>query len=99
MLRRWWRCAPSNVMTRMSPSSTAGGGLWLWNGHPTLAMVVGVSLGVTAIVATVMASLLPLGLLRLGADPALASGPVATVVQDIMSVGIYLMIATALLPV
>ena len=77
----------------------AAGGLWLWNGHPSLAMVVGASLGVTAIVATVMASLLPLGLLRLGADPALASGPVATVVQDIMSVGIYLTIATVLLPV
>jgi magnesium transporter len=77
----------------------AAGGLWLWNGHPSLAMVVGASLGVTAIVATVMASLLPLGLLRLGADPALASGPVATVVQDIVSVGIYLMIATVLLRV
>ncbi len=77
----------------------ASGGLWLWNGHPALAVVVGASLGVTAVVATIMASLLPMGLARLGADPALASGPVATVVQDILSVGIYLMIATALLPV
>jgi len=76
----------------------AGGGLWLWNGHPALAMVVGASLGVTAVVATVIASLLPLGLMRLGTGPALASGPVATVVQDILSVGIYLMIATVLLP-
>lgn len=76
----------------------ASGGLWLWNGHPALAVVVGASLGVTAVVATIMASLLPMGLARLGADPALASGPVATVVQDILSVGIYLMIATALLP-
>lgn len=76
----------------------AGGGLWLWNGHPALAMVVGASLGVTTVVATVMASLFPLGLARLGADPALASGPVATVIQDIVSVGIYLMIATVLLP-
>lgn len=76
----------------------AAGGLWMWDGHPALAMVVGASLGVSAVVATIMASLLPLGLARLGADPALASGPVATVVQDILSVGIYLMIATALLP-
>ncbi len=76
----------------------ASGGLWIWNGHPALAVVVGTSLGVTAVVATIMASLLPMGLVRLGADPALASGPVATVVQDILSVGIYLMIATALLP-
>ncbi|HSF68873.1 MAG TPA: magnesium transporter [Nitrospira sp.] len=79
-------------------AGVATGGLWLWNGHPTMAMVVGASLGVTAVVATIMASLLPLGLARLGADPALASGPVATVVQDIVSVGIYLMIATILLP-
>jgi magnesium transporter len=77
----------------------AAAGLWFWNGHQALAMVVGASLGMTAVVATIMASLLPLGLARLGADPALASGPVATVVQDILSVGIYLMIATALLPV
>lgn len=76
----------------------ASGGLWLWNGHPALAVVVGASLGVTAVVATIMATLLPMGLARLGADPALASGPVATVVQDILSVGIYLMMATALLP-
>lgn len=79
-------------------AAVATAGLWLWNGHPTLAMIVGVTLGVTAVVAAVMASLLPLGLVRLGADPALAGGPVATVVQDILSVGIYLMIATALLP-
>ncbi|HSA61484.1 MAG TPA: magnesium transporter [Nitrospiraceae bacterium] len=76
----------------------AAGGLWLWNGSSRMALVVGASLGVTAIVATIMASMLPLGLARLGADPALASGPVATVVQDILSVGIYLMIASALLP-
>ena len=76
----------------------AAGGLWLWNGQAVLALVVGTSLGVTAVVATVMASILPLGLARLGADPALASGPVATVVQDILSVGIYLLIATVLLP-
>lgn len=76
----------------------AAAGLWLWNGYPGLALVVGASLGVTAIVATIMASVLPLGLARLGADPALASGPVATVVQDILSVGIYLTIATAILP-
>lgn len=39
-----------------------------------------------------------LGLVRLGADLALASGPVAAVVQGILSVGIYLIIATVLLP-
>ncbi|OQW32845.1 MAG: hypothetical protein A4E19_05690 [Nitrospira sp. SG-bin1] len=79
-------------------SVVAATGLWMWNGQPTLAIVVGASLGITAVVAAIMASVLPLGLVRLGADPALASGPIATVVQDILSVGIYLTIATTLLP-
>lgn len=78
-------------------AAVAGAGLWSWTGQAALAIVVGLSLGATAVVATVMASLLPLSLARLGADPALASGPVATVVQDIVSVGMYLMIATAIL--
>nr|MBI3614834.1 magnesium transporter [Nitrospirota bacterium] len=75
----------------------AAAGLLIFDGRGALAAVVGLTLAVTALVATLMASLLPLGFVRLGADPALASGPIATVVQDILSVGIYLSIATALL--
>jgi len=72
-------------------------GLLVWEGNGTLATVVGLTLLVTSVVATLMASLLPFGLVRLGADPALASGPIATVLQDLLSVAIYLSIATALL--
>jgi magnesium transporter len=35
---------------------------------------------------------------RLGFDPAFGSGPLATVIQDLLSVVIYLAIATAMLP-
>jgi len=75
----------------------AGAGLLVWGGHGPVAMVIGVTLAATAVVATLAASLLPWGLARLGADPALAGGPVATVVQDLLSVAIYLSIATAML--
>ncbi len=75
----------------------SGIGLWISDGQSAVALVVGATLAVTAVVAALMASLLPLGLSRLGADPALASGPVATVLQDILSVAIYLGIATMLL--
>jgi magnesium transporter len=34
---------------------------------------------------------------RLDIDPAMASGPVATVLQDLLSVAIYLGIATAII--
>ncbi len=75
----------------------AGTGLWLWSGDGSLALVVGTTLAVTPVIATLVASLLPLALDRFGADPALASGPVATVVQDILSVAVYLGIATVML--
>ncbi len=62
-----------------------------------VAVVVALILAITAVVATLVASVLPLGLARLGSDPAMASGPVATVLQDILSVAIYLSIATMVL--
>jgi magnesium transporter len=71
--------------------------LWVVEGRPAVVFVVAVTLAVTALVATIVASLLPLGLSRLGVDPALASGPVATVLQDMLSVAIYLGIATTIL--
>jgi magnesium transporter len=71
--------------------------LWIGGSGRSVAAVVGATVVVTALVATQVASLLPWCLARLGADPALASGPVATVVQDLLSVASYLFIASALL--
>jgi magnesium transporter len=75
----------------------AGAVFLYWDGRMRIALVIAMTLAVTAVVATLVASILPLSLARLGVDPALASGPVATVMQDILSVAIYLTIATALL--
>jgi magnesium transporter len=81
--------------------ATIGGmatlGLLIFDGRGTVAMVVGLTLTVTAVIATIVASLLPWGLEGMGADPAMASGPIATVVQDLLSVAVYLWIATMLL--
>jgi magnesium transporter len=81
--------------------ATIGGlatlGFLIVDGRGTVALVVGLTLTATAVIATIVASLLPWGLARMGADPALASGPIATVVQDLLSVAVYLGIATALL--
>jgi magnesium transporter len=47
-------------------------------------------------VATTIGFLLPWLFAKLGYDPALASGPLATVIQDVISLLIYFMIASVL---
>lgn len=76
---------------------SAGACLLAWGGTRSVAFTLASTLALTALIATLVASLLPIGLSRMGVDPALASGPVATVVQDILSVAVYLGIATMIL--
>jgi magnesium transporter len=71
-------------------------GLWRWGGD---GVVLAVALAIFAACATanLVALALPWVLNRLGIDPAFGSGPLATVVQDLLSIVIYLVIATAIL--
>jgi magnesium transporter len=62
-----------------------------------IAAVVALSLLVSTSIATAVAMLLPYALARLGRDPAFGSGPLATVVQDLLSIAAYFSIAVALL--
>lgn len=68
----------------------------VWH-EPTLALIVALSLFAACSVATVVALALPVALNWLRVDPAFASGPLATVIQDLLSLLIYFAIATALL--
>jgi magnesium transporter len=62
-------------------------------------MVSAVALAILAACATAsaVALALPWLLNRIGLDPAFGSGPLATVIQDLLSVIIYLTIATAMM--
>jgi magnesium transporter len=62
---------------------------WRW-GDPGIAMAVALSVFAACSTATVAAMALPWLLKTLGFDPAFGSGPVATVVQDLLSIWIYL---------
>jgi magnesium transporter len=59
-----------------------------------LALCVGISLFAACSIATVTAMALPWLFDAFGSDPAFASGPLATVVQDLLSIVIYLFVAT-----
>jgi magnesium transporter len=59
--------------------------------------VVALALWASCSVASVVALALPWALSRFGGDPAFGSGPLATVIQDLLSLAIYLAIADAIL--
>jgi magnesium transporter len=66
---------------------------WRW-GDPALGLSVGLSVLAACSTATVAAMALPWLFDALGFDPAFGSGPLATVVQDLLSIWIYLFITT-----
>jgi magnesium transporter len=68
----------------------------LATGDLRLAAAVALSLFVAGGLATAIGVLLPWALARAGADPAFGSGPVATIVQDLLSLLVYLSIASQL---
>ncbi len=67
---------------------------WRW-GEADIAFSVGLSVFAACSTATVAAMALPWLLDVLGLDPAFGSGPLATVIQDLLSILIYFAIASA----
>jgi magnesium transporter len=65
-------------------------------GDEGLALGVALALLVACGVATTVAMLLPAAFQRFGADPAFGSGPLATVIQDLLSIAVYFAIAVPL---
>ena len=70
--------------------------VWLAFGEVSLALAVAGALLGAGGVATTIGLLLPWVLWRLGKDPAYGSGPLATVIQDVLSILIYLGIVTVI---
>jgi magnesium transporter len=70
-------------------------GIWRW-GDEDVAIAVSISLLAACSVATMVAMALPALFQRLGRDPAFGSGPLATVIQDLLSIVIYFAIVTAI---
>ncbi|PAV29175.1 magnesium transporter [Virgibacillus profundi] len=69
--------------------------IYLWKGDIFLGLLVGISIMATLIVATLAGSLIPIIMDRFKIDPAVASGPFITTINDIISILIYFGMATA----
>jgi magnesium transporter len=70
--------------------------LAVW-GDEQVAAVVAVALVISCSVATVVAMALPYAIARLGGDPAFGAGPLATVIQDLLSILAYFTVAVLLI--
>lgn len=68
--------------------------IYLWQGSIFLGLLVGISILSTLIVATLAGALVPLIMHKLKIDPAVASGPFITTINDIISILIYFGMAT-----
>lgn len=66
-------------------------------GNQALAAAVGLAVGLASTSATLVGMLLPWLLQRAKKDPAFGSGPVATIIQDLTSISIYMLLITVLL--
>jgi magnesium transporter len=69
--------------------------LLVW-GDATVAVAVALALLASCSIATAVAMTLPWLLHRAGVDPAFGSGPLATVIQDLLTIAIYFAIAVPL---
>lgn len=68
--------------------------VYFWKGDFFLGLLVGFSIFITLIVATLAGALVPLLMHRFKIDPAVASGPFITTINDIISILIYFGLAT-----
>ena len=62
--------------------------LLVW-GDGGIAVAVALALFASCSIATLVAMALPWAFARLGRDPAFGSGPLATVIQDLLSIAVY----------
>ncbi|WP_374207014.1 magnesium transporter [Mycolicibacterium sp. OfavD-34-C] len=87
------RITGREALTGLSMGVLLGAVMWplvaVMTGNAALALAVSVAVLGASTVATVVALCLPWLLHRLGKDPAFGSGPLATVVQDLLSILLY----------
>ena len=98
MQRMVWRELLAGIGIAVAIAAVAGPLVWWRWGDANVALVVGLSLFVACSTATVIAMTLPWLLDTFGLDPAFGSGPLATVIQDLLSIVAYFAVAVLLLP-
>lgn len=78
-------------------AAISGAIAYFWFGDMQLSVVLGLAAVATMFAAALAGALIPLGLEKLGADPAISSGVFLTTITDVVAFGVFLGLATLLL--
>lgn len=96
-MRLLFREAGTGLITGIVCGVVVIGLVYFWKGELLIGALVGAAVFSSIFVATLAGSFIPLLIHRLKIDPAVASGPFITTLNDIISILIYLGLATAFL--
>ncbi|GEN82920.1 magnesium transporter MgtE [Sporosarcina luteola] len=88
------REAGTGLITGLVCAIFVVGLIFVWKHEFIIALLVGVAIMVSIFVATISGSFIPLFMHRMKIDPAVASGPFITTLNDLISIIIYLGLAT-----
>jgi len=97
---QWLRIVRKEVNTGfwngVGIAATCAVGVYLWSGSAGLVLVIAASMVISMVMAGIAGALVPISLVRLGQDPAVASSIILTTVTDIAGFLSFLGIATLL---
>ncbi|WJY28924.1 magnesium transporter [Sporosarcina trichiuri] len=89
------REAGTGIITGLICGLFVIGLIFFWKGELVIGMLVGAAIFVSIFAATISGSFIPLFMHKMNIDPAVASGPFITTLNDLISILIYLGLATA----
>ena len=96
-LRLLLREAGTGIISGVICGIVVVGLVYFWQGDLLIGLLVGVAIMSSIFVATIAGSFIPLLIHRMKIDPAVASGPFITTLNDLISILIYLGLATMFL--
>jgi magnesium transporter len=70
----------------------------MWSGKATFGLVIGGAMSCSMLTAGFMGTIVPMISKKLGFDPAATAGPFETAFQDVIGFGVFLWLATLLIP-
>ncbi|NIA72137.1 magnesium transporter [Pelagibius litoralis] len=96
-----WRFVGKEVLVGLANglmfAVLAGALAWLWFDAPMIGVIIGAAMVINLVVAALSGALVPLGLEKLGVDPAVASSVLLTTVTDVIGFFAFLGLATVFL--